>query len=56
MHVLRPQLPFFDLAFLLLGQLAENFPEVLPQLPVRRLAVELRNEHDVAFALPLGVT
>jgi hypothetical protein len=55
-HMIRQQMPLLDPAFLLRSQLAQDFPKMLSQLPVQRLSPALGNEHDVVFALPLGVT
>jgi hypothetical protein len=54
--MIRQQMPLLDPAFLLRSQLAQDFPKMLSQLPVQRLSPALGNEHDVVFALPLGVT
>lgn len=39
MHVIRPQLPFHDLTPLLLRQLAQNRPQLPPQLTMQHLPV-----------------
>jgi hypothetical protein len=49
------QMPLLDPALLLLGQLPEYLPKVLPQLTVQRLSPALRNENNVVFTLPLAV-
>ena len=54
-HMIRHGMTFYDHAFLLLGQIAEYFPHVLPQLPEQRFSPILRNEYHMIFALPLGV-
>jgi hypothetical protein len=46
---------FLDPAFFLLGQLSENFPQMLSQRPLQRLAATLRDENHVVFALPFRV-
>ena len=51
-HVIDDQVPFQNLALLLLGQPAKYLPEVLTQLLVELLAPTFRNEHDMVFAFP----
>ena len=50
--VIDDQVPFQNLALLLLGQPAKYLPEVLTQLLVELLAPTFRNEHDMVFAFP----
>jgi hypothetical protein len=50
------QMPLFDPALFLTGQLAKNFAKVRPQLPIQRLAPLFRDEHDMVFAVPFCVT
>jgi hypothetical protein len=50
------QMPFLDPAFLLRCKPLENFPEVLPQLAVKRLPAAFGNEHKMVFAVPFRVT
>src|SRR4029077_2100095 len=54
-NVIRHQMAFLDSAFLLHRQLAKRFPEMLSQLPVKRLPAVLGNEHYMVFALPFAV-
>jgi hypothetical protein len=51
-HVVHDQVPFQNLAFLPLGQLAKHLPKVLSQLLVQLLAPTLGDEHDMVFAFP----
>jgi hypothetical protein len=53
MHVIRTQVPFFDLTLLLLGQPSEHFPQMSPQFLAQGLPATLRNKHNMIFALPL---
>ena len=46
---------FFDPAFLLLRQSAENLAEMVPKLPVEHLPATLPDENDVVFARPFRV-
>ncbi len=55
-NVVRQQMPLFDPAFSVFRKLAEHLPQMLAQLAVKNLATKLRDENDVIFALPLGVT
>ena len=48
-------MPLLDPAFLLLSQLAEDLPKILPQLNIQRLSAALWNENNVVFAVPLAV-
>jgi len=48
-------MPFFDPTLLLLGQLAEHLAQVPPQLPIQHSSPALGDEHNVIFALPLGM-
>jgi hypothetical protein len=50
------QVPFLNAAFLLLSQPTKDFPKILPELPVQRLAAVLGDKHHVIFALPFRVT
>jgi len=54
-HVVDHEVTFFDPAFLLLRQSAENLAEMLPKLPVEHLPATLRDENDVVFARPFRV-
>src|SRR6202790_220925 len=54
-NVIRHQMAFFNLAFLLQRQLAEDLAEMPSQFPVKRLSAALGNEHNMIFALPLAV-
>lgn len=51
MDVVRHQMSFLYLAFLLAGQFAKHLPKVHPQLAVKRLPAALGDEHDGVFAL-----
>ena len=53
MHMIRHQVPFLDLALLLVRQATEHHPEAIPELPVENLLPVLRNEDDVISAVPL---
>src|SRR5260370_7958413 len=52
-NVIQHEMAFFDSAFLLQRQLAEDIADMRSQLPVQGLSPALRNEHNVIFALPL---
>jgi hypothetical protein len=52
-YMVRPQMPFFNLALLLLGQPPEDFPQMPPQFLVQSFATTFRDENDMVFALPL---
>jgi len=54
-HMVRHQMPFFNLALLLLGQTPEYLAQVRPETPVQRLAAALGYENDMLLALPLRV-
>src|SRR5258705_8497774 len=54
-NVIQHEMAFFDSAFLLQRQLAEDIAEMRSQLPVQGLSPALGNEHNVIFALPLAV-
>src|ERR1700730_19464114 len=54
-NVIRHEMAFFNLAFLLQRQLAEDLAEMPSQFPVKRLSAALGNEHNMIFALPLAV-
>jgi len=47
---------FFNAALPLLGQLSKYRTKMLFQFAVQNLPSVFRNENDVVFALPLGVT
>jgi hypothetical protein len=49
------QVPLFDQALFVAGQLAEHSAQVLPQVPIQHLAPILRKKDDVIFALPFGM-
>ena len=53
--MIRHEMAFFNPAFLLQGQFAEDLSEMPSQFPVQRLPAALGNEHNMIFALPLGV-
>jgi hypothetical protein len=53
--VIRHEMAFFDLAFLLQRQIAEDIAEMRSQLPVEGPTPALGNEHNMIFALPLAV-
>jgi len=53
MHMVAQQLPLFDSALPLLGQLPKDLAQMRPQLHVQRSSPALREEHDVIFAVPL---
>ena len=55
MHVVRHQVPLYDLDPLPLAQLPENLPQVLAVLVVDDLPSILWCEHDVVLAEPLRV-
>src|SRR5260370_14696866 len=54
-NVIQHEMAFFNSAFLLQRQLAEDIAEMRSQLPVQGLSPALGNEHNVIFALPLAV-
>ena len=54
-NVVRHQMPFFDAAFPLFGQLPEYRTEMSLQVPIQRPPAVFWNENDVIFAVPLGV-
>src|SRR5258705_7433611 len=54
-NVIQHKMAFFDSAFLLQRQLAEDIAKMRSQLPVQGLSPALGNEHNVIFALPLAV-
>src|SRR6202521_6218245 len=54
-NVIRHEMAFFNLAFLLQRQLAEDLAAMPSQFPVKRLSAALGNEHNMIFALPLAV-
>ncbi len=47
---------FLDTAFALFVQLSQHRTEMSLEFAVQHLPTVLRNENDVVFALPLGVT
>src|SRR5215831_9312819 len=49
------QVPFLDLAFLALRELAEYTAQVPSDLPKQQLLAVLRREHDMVLALPCRV-
>jgi hypothetical protein len=53
--MIRHQMPLFDPALLLLGQLPKYLSEVPPQLNAQRLPATFRNGNNVVFALALRV-
>jgi hypothetical protein len=53
--VIDHQVPFFNAAFPVLGQLPEHPSKVRPQGRVQRLPPALWDKHDVVFALPYAV-
>lgn len=53
-HMVDHQMPFFKSALLLLGQVPLHFAQMRPQALIQYLAPAFRNEHHMAFALPLG--
>ena len=54
-NVVGHQVPLFDAAFSLLGQLLEYRAEMSLQLAIQRLPAVFGYENDVIFAVPLGV-
>ena len=54
-HVVGHQVPLYYLDALVLAELPENLPYVLPDLVVDDFAPILRREHDVVLAHPLRV-
>lgn len=56
MYRVRHQMSLIDSALALPGQLVKDLSQMRPQLPVEDTAATFRNEHNVIFALPLGVT
>ena len=55
MHLIGHQMPFLNFRFLLKGELAEHFAQMLAQLLIQRLASTFRNEDNMIFALPCRV-
>ena len=55
-HVVRHQMPFFDPAVLVPGQVVKHLAEVLPKPVAQGAAAILRRENNELFGLPLGVT
>jgi hypothetical protein len=51
--MIRPQMSFFNLTLLLLGQPTEYFPQIPPQFLVQSLPAAFRDENYRVFALPL---
>src|SRR5271169_963594 len=51
-HMVRLQMPFDDLTFLLLGQSMENFPQLPADFSEDNLPPSLGDEHNVVFAVP----
>jgi hypothetical protein len=43
---------FLDLAFTLLGQIAENLAQMLSKAFVKNLSAALRDKHNVILAIP----
>ena len=54
--VIDHQMPLQDFTFLLPRQPLEYFAQMRPQPDIERLSPELRDEHDVIFAVPSRVT
>ena len=50
------QMPFFDPALSVFRKFAKHLAQMLAQFTVQNFAPKLRNENDVVFALPFGVT
>ena len=55
MHLIHQQAAFVDSPFLLLGQLAENLPGMIPQFHLQRLSSALLHKCHMVFALPFRV-
>jgi hypothetical protein len=49
------QMPLFDPAFLLLGQLPKHFTQVLAKAAIQHFPSALRYKYNVVLALPLRV-
>ena len=52
-HMIRSQMPFFNLTLLPLGQPSENFPKIPSQFLVKSFPAAFRDEHHMGVALPL---
>jgi hypothetical protein len=55
MHVVRHQVPLYDLAFFLLRQGMENRLELPANMPENGFPPPLGHEHNMVLAVPLGV-
>ena len=55
MDMIRPQVPFLNLAFLAASKIVEYSSQVPPDMPKQRFLAVLRSEHDMALALPSRV-
>ena len=53
MHMIWPQMPFFNLTLLLLCQPTDYFPKILAQFLAQALPTTFRNENYGVLALPL---
>jgi hypothetical protein len=51
-HMVRHQMAFLDLAFTLLGQIAEYLAQMLAEGFVKHLPAALRDKHNVILAIP----
>src|SRR5260221_5095053 len=54
-HMVRHQMPFENLALLLLGQRMENLPQMTARLPEYHFAPSLGHEHNMVLAVPFGM-
>ena len=52
-HMVRLQMSFDDLTFLLPGQSMENFPQLPADFPENNLPPSLGDEHNMVFTVPL---
>ena len=51
-HIVRHQMPFLDLAFTLLRQIAEDLTQMLAKGLVEHLPAALRDKHNLILAIP----
>lgn len=54
-NVVGQQMPVFNAAILLLGQLTKHLAQVLAQVSIQHLPAAFGNENNVVLALPLRV-
>ncbi len=55
-YVVRHQMAFLNTAFALFGQLSKHRTEMSLQFAIQHLPSVFRDENDMVFAVPLGVT